>query len=331
MTSNTANAGSSRDVRRARVSLVIPAMNEERNLPHVFARIPDLVDEVILVDGNSVDRTVELARELRPDIVVVGQTRRGKGNALACGFAACTGDIIVAIDADGSTDPGEIPMFVEAIRDGADYVKGTRFGLGGRSDDITRIRLAGNRVLGGIVNVLFGTRFTDLCYGYNAMRAEVLPALDLPPLHVEVPEGGRVWGDGFEVETLMNLRAAHAKLEIAEVPSIEAERLHGVSNLNAVSDGLRVLRTIVRERMRRSRRFVPAPAEPTNVAIFESADAAAPLTAPAESTAAVRADKVAVDLMPDVVEDVDLTDNVVDLRDRTSQHSAVDGLAEKLS
>ena len=127
------------DGRRERISLVVPAMNEERNLPHVFARIPDLVDEVILVDGNSVDRTVELARELRPDIVVVGQTRRGKGNALACGFAACTGDIIVAIDADGSTDPAEIPVFVEAVRAGADYVKGTRFALGGRSDDITRI------------------------------------------------------------------------------------------------------------------------------------------------------------------------------------------------
>src|ERR1700712_662883 len=95
------------------VSVVIPALNEERNLPHVFAKLPATVTEVIVVDGGSVDRTVEVARELRPGVVIVQQTRTGKGNALACGFAACTGDIIVMIDADGSTDPGEIPLFVE--------------------------------------------------------------------------------------------------------------------------------------------------------------------------------------------------------------------------
>src|SRR3712207_2249590 len=98
------------------VSVVIPALNEERNLPHVFAKLPADIDEVIVVDGGSVDRTVEVARELRPDVTIVQQTRKGKGNALACGFAACTGDIIVMIDADGSTDPGEIPQFIAALK-----------------------------------------------------------------------------------------------------------------------------------------------------------------------------------------------------------------------
>src|SRR5690242_20914204 len=106
------------------VSVVIPTLNEERNIPHVFADLPDGIDEVVLVDGGSVDRTVEVARELRPDVVVVQQTRTGKGNALACGFAACTSDIIVMIDADGSTDPREIPLFVRQLVDGADFVKG---------------------------------------------------------------------------------------------------------------------------------------------------------------------------------------------------------------
>src|SRR5688572_7291712 len=80
------------------VSVVIPTLNEERNLPHVFERLPEGIDEVVLVDGGSVDNTVAVAKELRPDVVVVHQTRTGKGNALACGFAACTGDIIVMID-----------------------------------------------------------------------------------------------------------------------------------------------------------------------------------------------------------------------------------------
>ena len=129
-------------------------------------------------------------------------------------------------------------MFVEAVRAGADYVKGTRFGLGGRSDDITRIRLAGNKVLGGIVNVLFGTKFTDLCYGYNAFWARCLPFISL-----DVP--------GFEVETLINLRIASAGMKITEVPSYEEERISGVSNLKTFRDGFRVLGTILSESRRR--------------------------------------------------------------------------------
>ena len=79
------------------------------------------------MDGHSKDDTVAVARGLRPDVRVVIQTHRGKGNALACGFAMCTGDIIVMLDADGSTDPREIPAFVSALIDGADFAKGSRY------------------------------------------------------------------------------------------------------------------------------------------------------------------------------------------------------------
>jgi glycosyltransferase involved in cell wall biosynthesis len=236
------------------VSVVIPALNEERNLPHVFAKLPADVTEVILVDGGSVDRTVEVARELRPDVVVVTQTRTGKGNALACGFAACTGDIIVMIDADGSTDPAEIPLFVEKLIAGADFVKGSRFDKGGHSHDITRLRKAGNDGLNLVVNVLFGTRFTDLCYGYNAFWRSVVPALDLPSIDAPRPaDGAKLWGDGFEIETMINIRAAAQGMRVGEVGSVEHARIHGESNLNTFRDGFRVLRTIFSEygRMRR--------------------------------------------------------------------------------
>jgi glycosyltransferase involved in cell wall biosynthesis len=242
----------------SRLSIVVPTLNEERNLPAVFSALPAEA-EVILVDGGSVDRTVAVAQELRPSVRVIQQTRTGKGNALACGFAACSGDVIVMIDADGSTDPAEIPQFVEAIVDGADFAKGSRFRPGGDSHDITPLRRLGNQGLNGMVNVLFGTNFTDLCYGYNAFRRDVLDGLDLPALDLPAPSDGRkLWGDGFEIETLINVRVAEAGWRISEVPSIEAPRLHGESNLHAVRDGLRVLRTIVREfiatRGRRRRR-----------------------------------------------------------------------------
>ncbi|WP_240670355.1 glycosyltransferase family 2 protein [Actinoplanes solisilvae] len=228
--------------------MVIPTLNEERNLPHVFAKLPADINEVVLVDGGSVDRTVDVARELRPDVVVVHQTRTGKGNALACGFAACTGDIIVMIDADGSTDPAEIPLFVQKLVDGADFVKGSRFNHGGHSHDITKLRKVGNDGLNLVVNVLFGTKFTDLCYGYNAFWRSVVPVLDLPDTRLpRNPDGSKHWGDGFEIETMINIRAAVDGMNVGEVGSVEHRRIHGETNLNTFRDGFRVLRTIFSE------------------------------------------------------------------------------------
>jgi glycosyltransferase involved in cell wall biosynthesis len=226
------------------VSVVVPAMNEAENLPHVFATLPQWIDEIVLVDGNSVDDTVAVARRLRPNVKIVTQTGKGKGDALAAGFAACTGDIIVMIDADGSTDGHEIISFVGALVTGADFVKGSRYAAGGGSDDLTFNRRLGNKVLTGIVNKMYGTQYTDLCYGYNAFWARHLDVLDLDC-------------DGFEVETLMNIRAAKGGLKVHEVPSHERNRIHGESNLHVVRDGFRVLKTILREWRRQ-----PAPAQP---------------------------------------------------------------------
>jgi glycosyltransferase involved in cell wall biosynthesis len=219
------------------VSAVIPTLNEAANLAHVFARLPECVDEVVIVDGHSTDDTVAVAQALLPSVRIVIQTGRGKGDALACGFAAAQGDIIVMLDADGSTDPAEIPIYLQALLAGADFAKGSRFVEGGGTVDITLFRSIGNRFLNSVVNALYHTQYTDLCYGYNAFWTDVLPAID-------------VTCDGFEVEALMNVRAVKAGLVVAEVPSVEYERLHGVSKLHPVRDGFRVLRTIVGERFR---------------------------------------------------------------------------------
>jgi glycosyltransferase involved in cell wall biosynthesis len=244
------------------VSAVICALNEERNLPYVLAELGPEVTQVVLVDGGSRDRTVEVTLDHRPDATVIRQTRTGKGNALACGFAASTGDVIAMIDADGSADPGEIPKFVAALTAGADFAKGTRFAPGGHSDDITRLRKLGNDGLTGLANVLFGTRYTDLCHGYNVFWRRIVPLLALPDTALPRPAGGaKRWGDGFEIETLINLRLAARGVRVTEVPNIEHPRRYGESNLNTFRDGARVLRTIATEyrQLRRDRRS-PAPA-----------------------------------------------------------------------
>ncbi|MFD3438793.1 glycosyltransferase family 2 protein [Streptomyces sp. NPDC058685] len=217
------------------VSVVIPAMNEAENLPYVFKTLPHWIHEVVLVDGNSSDNTVEVARELWPDVKVVKQAGKGKGDALISGFAACTGDIIVMVDADGSADGNEIVSYVSALVSGADFAKGSRFANGGGTDDMTPIRKLGNRILCAVVNAKFGARYTDLCYGYNAFWKHCLGDIDLDCT-------------GFEIETLMNIRVVKAGLRVQEVPSHEYLRIHGVSNLRAVRDGLRVLKVILKEK-----------------------------------------------------------------------------------
>lgn len=218
------------------ISIVIPVRNEARNLHYVLPHIPVMVSEVILVDGHSTDNTIAVARQLLPTIRVIEQSGHGKGDALRLGFVACTGDIIVTLDADGSADPREIPHFVEALRRGYDLAKGSRFIQGGGSQDITLVRGLGNGLLTRFVNMLFFTRFSDLCYGYNAFWRHCLDYVSIDC-------------NGFEVETLLNLRMHKARLKIVEVASFEYSRIYGQSNLQTFRDGWRVLKTIIKERL----------------------------------------------------------------------------------
>lgn len=220
------------------VTVVIPTVNEAKNLPHVLPKIPTWVSQVIIVDGNSTDNTVEVARELYPSVDIIHQTGKGKGDAMALGFSKATGDIIVSIDADGSMDPNELIAYVGGLMAGADLVKGSRFAQGGGTHDMELHRKAGNRLLVWATRMMYGQHFSDLCYGYIAFWRDVLDVIE--------PDA-----DGFEIEAMINARALRGKLAISEVPSFEDRRIHGVSNLRTFRDGWRVLRTIVMERFRK--------------------------------------------------------------------------------
>jgi len=216
------------------VSVVIPTLNEAKNLPHVLPRIPQWIYEVIIVDGRSTDDTVEVAKSLLPNVRIVMEKAKGKGAALRAGFNAAKGDIIVMLDADGSMAPEEITVFVGALIAGADFVKGSRFMQGGGTDDMELHRNIGNKGLMLLARMLFGGHYTDLCYGYSAFWRRTLGDLDLQ-------------SNGFEIETEMNVRALKVGLRVAEVPSFEYDRIYGSSNLNAIRDGLRIVRTMAIE------------------------------------------------------------------------------------
>lgn len=238
-TQNSGSENTEFGYRLPSVSVVIPTLNEAKNLPHVLPRIPEWVHEVLIVDGLSTDNTIEVALSLRKDVKIVMQEGRGKGAALRSGFKAASGEIIVMLDADGSTDPAEIPVYVGALLAGADFAKGSRFLQGGGTTDMEFHRRMGNLFFTMTARWMFGGTFTDLCYGYNAFWKCAIDGLELD-------------GNGFEIETMMNVRALYFGLKVAEVPSFESPRIHGTSNLHAWRDGLRVLKTLLKERAKAS-------------------------------------------------------------------------------
>jgi glycosyltransferase involved in cell wall biosynthesis len=218
------------------ISVVIPTKNEARNIGWVLERMDPIVDEVVIVDGLSTDDTIAAARAVRPDVVVVEHKVRGKGEAVRAGLAAATGDLVVMLDADGSMDPGELRRYVEELAAGADFVKGSRFLPGGGTTDMTRLRKFGNTVLLFLANLLLGSSYTELCYGYMAFRRTRVNELQL-----RCP--------GFEIETEIIVKAHRAGLVIKEIGSFESHRRYGASNLNTFRDGWRVLRTLFVERL----------------------------------------------------------------------------------
>jgi glycosyltransferase involved in cell wall biosynthesis len=219
---------------RERVSVILPALNEAEGLRAILPRVPDSVSELIVVNGPSTDGTEEVVRELRPDAILLRQLGRGKGNALKHGLAVASGDIIVTMDADGSMNPEDIPLFVAELRRGADFVKGSRSLPGAGSADFTLVRRVGNDALTRFANTLFGAQYTDITYGYNAYWRSTIRHLG--------------WlAEGFEFEIQAAVRAVTVGMRTAEVAAHESARIGGASKLNPLRDGMAIVRILLAE------------------------------------------------------------------------------------
>ncbi|MFX4262557.1 glycosyltransferase family 2 protein [Pelotomaculum propionicicum] len=229
---------------KVKITALLCTLNEEKNLPYVLPRLPKDIDEILIVDGRSRDKTVEAAKKLCPRARVVFQPGKGKGDALRYGIRRARGDIIVMLDADGSMAPEEIPRFVQPLLEGYDFVKGSRFLPGGGTSDMPKHRVFGNWVFTTLTNIFHRTKYTDLCYGYNAFWKKAFKKVFFK-------------GNGFEVETEINIKINKAGLKVIEVPSFETERLNGEGKLHSLKDGYRILSTIFKEL-----RSIPAESRP---------------------------------------------------------------------
>jgi len=217
------------------ITAIICTLNEAESLPYVLPKIPDWLDEILLIDGHSTDNTVELAQKLCPRIRVLYQTGKGKGDALKLGISEAKGEIIVTLDADGATDPNELPNFINPLINGYEFAKGSRF-LGG-SPVMPLHRKFGNWVLATTCNILFGTKYTDVCSGYNAFRKDAMKKVKLV-------------SDGFNMEQEMNVKIKKARLKVIEIACQDNGRRGGKSKTIPLKQGLIDLFTIIGERFR---------------------------------------------------------------------------------
>lgn len=218
-----------------RITVLVCTLNEAENLSYVLPKIPPWVGEILLVDAHSTDRTVEVAKKLRPDISILYQPNRGKDDALKYGIKHASGDIIITLDADGTTDPEEIPRFIEPLFDGYDFAKGSRF-RNTRPMRMPWYRRVGNWVLVTETNILFGTKYTDVCSGYNAFWKESWERVDFP--------------DEFGYEPLIILRAKKAGLKVVEVACCDRGRSSGKSKLPNWRQGWGAFKAILKESFR---------------------------------------------------------------------------------
>jgi len=216
-----------------RVSIVIPTLNEGRNIGEVIRGVEKQLAgydyEIVIVDGHSRDRTVDVARRMGARIVY---DDLGKGSALVRGVKAARGDIIVSMDADLSNEPRELVLLIDAIDIGYDLCTGSRFLTGGGSEDIPPLRVFGNKFFVFLVNIIFHANYTDMCYGYRSFRKGVVERLGLREV-------------GFGIETEINIKAVKKGLKVIEIPSTEKKRASGEGKLRTFGDGYVILKTIL--------------------------------------------------------------------------------------
>ena len=226
-------------VERPRITVLICTLNEADNVLNVLSKIPGRVDEILLIDGYSTDGTVELVQKHYPAVRILSQPGKGKGDALVYGVQHASGDIIVTLDADGTTDPEDMPNFIEPLLNGYDFVKGSRFALS-RPANKPRHRIFGNWLIVTTFNILYFRKYTDLCSGYNAFWKKAIERINLSS------------ADGLEDEPLINSRVRKAGLKVIEVGHHDRGRLEGVSKAPSWRQGFKAIKTVVRERFTRN-------------------------------------------------------------------------------
>jgi glycosyltransferase involved in cell wall biosynthesis len=225
---------------RSSVSVIIPAYNEQKTIGHVIEETTSVMDslgvpyEIIIVNDGSTDRTGQVATRYKAT-VLTNERNRGKGYAVRRGFEQATGEIIVTLDADGAHSPKEIPDLIDPLSNGTDIVGGSRF-LGNNAFSTTRLNRFGNFLFNMAIATLTGKRVTDSQTGFRAFKKEVLEKLNLA-------------SSGYEIETEITVKGLKNGFNFEEKPISCKQRQYSTSKLRILSDGAKILKTILKTNM----------------------------------------------------------------------------------
>ncbi len=222
---------------RSSISVIIPAYNEEKTIGTVISNTLEIMDgiavpyEIIVVNDGSTDKTGIVASMYKA-IVLTNKVNRGKGYSLRRALKVAQGSIIITLDSDGEHKPKEIPDLLEPLHNGADIVAGSRF-LGSPSEVTTKLNVVGNFLFNAAIMTLTGQRVTDSQTGFRAARKDVFEKLNLA-------------SDGYEIETEITVKSLVNGFVLKEQPISVERRKYSMSKLKILSDGAKILKTIVK-------------------------------------------------------------------------------------
>lgn len=221
--------------KKNKVSVIIPTRNEEGSIGKLLKEIPaKFVDEVVIIDGHSTDKTIPEIKRTNNKAKVFTQKSFGYGEAIIQGARLATGDVLIFMDADGSMNPQVIPQLLEKINQGYEYVMGSRYINNLKSADDTIVRFVGNKFFTWLTNLIHQTGVSDSLYTYNAIPKKSFRKI-------------KAKSKGFEYCIEILIKAKRAGLSFAEVPAPERAREFGKTKVNALWHGLKILHMILKK------------------------------------------------------------------------------------
>jgi len=225
-----------------RVSLVILNKNDVEGLKTIYPQIPlDCIDEIMVIDGQSKDGSVKYC--INNNIEVVVQEKPGRGEAFRIASGKITGEYVIFLSSDGNEDPGDIPEFIRLLDDGNDMVIASRLAKGGKNKDDGKflpIRKWMLQVFTWLINSVWRGHITDVWNGYRAFRSDKLRILPLA-------------SEGHLIELEQTIHALKLGFNIAEFPTIEGDRVKGVTRNPLIKTGVGLIRVLIKEIVTRNK------------------------------------------------------------------------------
>lgn len=224
-----------------KISVVVFTLNEITGMMAIMPRIKkEWYDELIIIDGNSSDGTIEYAQEHGYAIYI--QCEKGAGAAFTEAMQRITGDIVIPFSPDGNFIPEKIPLLLKKINEGYEIVTVSRYLPGAKSYDDDMVTAFGNRLFTGLINFLFRTKFTDSLYGYLAFKKNLIDRLKINKTSSWGPE--------------LLIKASKAGKKVGEIPGDEPVRMGGIRKMKPLPNGMAILKMIVKEFFNRKKYYV---------------------------------------------------------------------------